>query len=142
MLKRSALAGSILALGVTGAALAQDKGMDPLSMTCSDIAEMDESRAEGAVYFLAGYEQAQGMDMGAVSGVTGTAATGDTATGTTGTALSGTGTDTAGATTGSGGDMGTSMEFEQLDVAAIVSACEDSPESLVSTVLRDHAAGN
>jgi hypothetical protein len=148
MVKHSAIAGSILALGLSGAAWAQDGGMSPLSMTCADIAEMDEGRAEGAIYFVAGYENAQGMGMGmgqGVTGVTGTAT--DSATmGTTGTDATGTGTgtgtDTAATMPETGMDMGTSMDFEQIDAASIISACEDSPESLVSSVLRDNAAAN
>ncbi len=137
MRKNTVLVGAALALGVSGAAWAQDAGMDPMTMTCADVAEMDESNAEGAIYFLAGHEAAMGSAMGSgVTGVTGTAAGTDSTatgtTGTTGTATTGTGTESAA--------MGGSMRFEDIDVAAIMSACEDAPESLLSTVIRDSAS--
>jgi hypothetical protein len=157
MMKHAAICGSILALGVSGAALAQDagSGMSPMSMTCADIADMDEGQAEGAIYFVAGYEASSGGAMGTaggVTGVTGTAATTDSgasATGTTGTALPSTGTETdttAGAASGMTG-MGTesgmgSISFEDIQVSEILSACEDSPDQLVSAVLREHMGGD
>lgn len=156
MLNRPALYGSLIALGVAGAAHAESHdamaAMSPQTMTCADIAEMDEGQAEGAIYFVAGYENAQGFGSamgttGGVTGVTGTAAT--TETGTTGTATTGTETDrTAGlsAGTGTGTDMGAGsgmgmINFQDIQVSEILSACEESPDQLVSAVLRDHMGG-
>lgn len=159
MLKRPALYGSIIALGFAGGAFAQSDGMagmSPQSMTCADIADMDEGQAEGAIYFVAGYETAQGSGSamgttGGVTGVTGTAATTDSGTSATGTATTGTGTDTtAGVVTGTtstgtdagGAASGTgSVNFQDIQVSEILSACEDAPDQLVSAVIRDHMGG-
>jgi hypothetical protein len=171
-----ALLGTALALGVSGSAYAQTAagGMSPATMTCGDIAELEEGRAEGAVYFVAGY---QFSDMGGgITGATGTSAPGAAATtGTATTDSTSAGTDaTAGAATGTTGTTGTtgdtttgdtmtagttgttgttdttgaagmgdsmmaSVDFEQIQVDEILSACEDSPERMVSDVLREHS---
>ena len=128
--KAIALLGAALTLGFSGAAFAQSAtgGMNPAMMTCGELAEMDEGRAEGAVYFVAGY---QSGEMGGITGTTGTAATtGDTGatTGTTGTGMAGS-TETA------------SVDFERISVEDILSACQDSPERMVSDVVREHSQG-
>ncbi len=104
-----ALLGTALALGISGAAQAQSAmdGMNPATMTCGDIANLGDDRAEGAIYFIAGYQYS---DMGGgISGAMGTSApgTGDAgATTTTGTTAAGTDA-TAGAATGTTDTTGT-----------------------------------
>lgn len=172
-----ALLGTALALGISGAAQAQSAtgSMNPATMTCGDIANLGDDRAQGAIYFVAGY---QFSDMGGgISGAMGTSApgtgdagatttTGSTAAGTDATAGAATGTaGTAGTTgtTGTTGDTATagatgttgtgvagagdgmqmaSVGFDQIQVDEIMSACEQSPERMVSDILREHSSAS
>jgi hypothetical protein len=156
MTRTIALFGTALALGLAGPAAAQTGmgGVDPSTMTCGDLTAMEQDRQEGAVYFVAGY---QFGGMAGVSGATGTSAgsattgaAGTTATGTDTTTGAATGTDTtAGAATGTTGSTGTgsaagssmmaSADFDSISVDQILSACADSPDRMVSDIIREES---
>lgn len=162
-------------LGLGSAAIAQDpattpgatlSASNPSQVTCSELTAMDSNRAEGFLYFIAGYHQAErfgttttGMDTGSAPGTdaastaatgTGTAGTGTTATDPAATAGtdtaattlpsdSGAAADTTGATaaTGTAGaEQFSSMGFVDIPVAQIMSACEGEPQARVADLLQ------
>lgn len=157
--------GTGLALAQTSGSTSAGIGSAPMSFTCDQLAGLDDQQAEQRIYFLAGYQAAQGTGSGTSDTQAGI--TSDTAPETTAGAELGTDTDTqttAGATdmesdtdvtaeadTGaseeagtdttttaatSGGSADSMSGFSDISIQTVMSECENNPDMLVLDILR------
>jgi len=146
-------------------------GAMPSSMTCADIVDLGDQEVEQRLYFIAGYQAAQGAtgtdtaasattdmpsdttastDTGSATTGTDSTAAADTemesdtmASDTTGDDAAAGGTDptTTAGTSGATGTTGAAGGFVEIPVETVMTECENNPDTLIMDILEQQGAG-
>ena len=131
-------AGSGVAFAQAQAATTIGTGASPVDLSCADFAVLDQAQAPSVVYYIAGYNQGREgvlQQTGAADGASGqaNAMSGGMAAATDTNATSP--NSAGGAQPAAGGAASTLPGFANIDIAAITTACQASPQSMLSDVI-------